>query len=168
MFKLYVLLLIFLNWSQNVYGFGEQTLVDQLTNDYLMAEKDLWVSIEKREDSTLQQIYNVHTQYLNRFYGESNVFLNAIYLNSNPVVVHSIIAINQTSHEIATEFFEHRNYSVLSLKAIDGLKVYKIFDDILKETINSTEFWINVKNVCIFTLYRKAWKNIKIYFNYNY
>lgn len=123
------------------------TLVDQLTKDYLRAEKELWKVIERREDSTLQQIYNVHTEFLNRQYGESNILLNGKHLNKNQIVISSVNAINETSHDIAREFFEHRNYTVLSLKAFDGITLDKTFQQIYNETINSTKFWNSLKNV---------------------
>lgn len=124
------------------------TLVDQLTNDYLEAEKNLWDVIEKREDSTLQQIYNVHTDFLKRHYGESNVLLNGIYMNNiNPKLLNNIITINETSHDIAREFFEHRNYTVLSMKAFEGINLDKTFQSIYEQTINSTDFWNSLKNV---------------------
>lgn len=130
----------------------EQILVDRLIKDYLKEEKHLWKVIEKREVDTLQQIYNVHTMFLNLYYGETNAFSNGLYVN--PRVVNSIIAINETSHDIAREFFEHRNYSVLSMKAFNGISLDKTFNMICDETINSTNFWANLRNVsenkCIF------------------
>lgn len=124
------------------------TLVDQLTKDYLESEKNLWEVIERREDSTLQQIYNIHTDFLNRHYGESNVFLNGVYMNNiNPKLLNNIIKINETSHDIAREFFEHRNYTVLSIKAFEGINLDKTFQSVCEQTINSTDFWNNLKNV---------------------
>lgn len=124
------------------------TLVDQLTTDYLDAEHKLWGVIERREDSTLQQIYNIHTDFLGRNYGESNVLLNGVYMdNINPKLLNNIITINETSHDIAREFFEHRNYTVLSMKAFEGINLDKIFQSICEQTINSTHFWNNLKNV---------------------
>lgn len=123
-------------------------LVDQLTKDYLEAEEKLWEVIERREDSTLQQIYNVHTEFLNRNYGESNVLLNGVYTdNVDPKLLNNIIKINETSHDIAREFFEHRNYTVLSMKALDGINLDKTFASVCEQTINSTDFWSNLQNV---------------------
>lgn len=130
---------------------GQQiTLVDQLTKDYLRAEKELWKVIERREDSTLQQIYNVHTEFLNRHYGESNILLFGKHLKNNMNVRNSVVAINETSHDIAREFFEHRNYTVLSMKAMNGINLDETFDIIFVETANSTDFWNNLKNVSFF------------------
>ncbi|XP_031620535.1 uncharacterized protein LOC116339055 [Contarinia nasturtii] len=122
-------------------------LVDQLTKDYLVAERKLWEVIERREDSTLQQIYNVHTEFLNRNYGETNVFLNGFYANNvDPKLLNCIITINETSHDIAREFFEHRNYTVLSMKAFEGIHLDKTFETVCEQTINSTDFWSNLQN----------------------
>lgn len=124
------------------------TLVDQLIKDYLAAEKNLWEVIEKREDSTLQQIYNIHTDFLNRHYGESNVLLSGVYMDTvNPKLINNIISINETSHDIAREFFEHRNYTVLSMKALDGINLEKTFQSVCEQTINSNGFWGQLKNV---------------------
>lgn len=124
------------------------TLVDNLTKEYLDAEHNLWGVIERREDSTLQQIYNIHTDFLGRHYGESNVLLNGVYMNNvNPKLLNNIITINETSHDIAREFFEHRNYTVLSMKAFEGINLDKTFQSICEQTINSTDFWNNLKNV---------------------
>lgn len=129
------------------------TLVDQLTKDYLDAEKTLWQVIEKREDSTLQQIYNIHTDFLNRHYGESNVLLSGIYMDTvNPKLINNIISINETSHDIAREFFEHRNYTVLSMKALTGINLDKTFQSVCEQTINSNGFWEQLKNVSDFLI----------------
>lgn len=136
------LLLFLVNWSGNVNGaVGDVTLVDQLTTDYLMAEKDLWAVILKREDSTLQQMYNVHTQFLNLNLGGSNVLLNSTHVKGVPsIVAANIIHINATSHDIAEEFFERRNYTVLSEKANKAINLTETFDVILNATLNSSEF----------------------------
>lgn len=123
------------------------TLVDQLTKDYLDAETILWEVIGRREDSTLQQIYNIHTDFLNRHYGESNILLNGIDTANSLKLRSNIITINETSHDIAREFFEHRNYTVLSLKALNGINLDDTFGSICELTINSTDFWDHVKNV---------------------
>lgn len=135
-------LIYFHNWCDNVSAVGEVTLVDQLTIDYLAAEKDLWAVILKREDSTLQQMYNVHTHYLNLDLGGSNVLLNSSYINVNvpDVVASSIIQINKTSHDISEEFFERRNYTVLSEKANKAINLTQIFEAILNATIKSNNF----------------------------
>lgn len=126
------------------------TLVDQLTKDYLAAEKNLWEVIERREDNTLQQIYNVHTEFLKRHYGESNVLLSGLYMNTvSPKLINNIVTINETSHDIAREFFEHRNYTVLSIKALNGINLDKTFQSICELTINSIEFWNELKTVSI-------------------
>lgn len=131
---------------KKIDAIGEHTLVDELTAKYLADEAELWKVIEKREDRTLQFIYNVHTELLNRDFGESNVFLRATYF-PNFRVTGSIMAINDTSHEIQDEFFEHRNYTALSIRATNGINLGKMFDSIYEETINSTEFWSTIKNV---------------------
>lgn len=121
-------------------------LVDRLTKVYLRKENRLWTVIEKRKDDTLQQIYNVHTDFLSRYYGESNAFSNGVYTNTK--VLNTIISINETSLDIAREFFEHRNYSVLSIKSLKGINLLPIeFNLIYNETINSTDFWMSLKNV---------------------
>lgn len=129
-------------------------LVDQLIEDYLKAEKQLWTVIEKREDSTLQQIYNVHTDFLNRHYSQSNILFNEEFTRNNPKIIANVIAINETSVDIAREFFEHRNYSVLSMKALNGITLDELFNIISEETINSTDFWLNVKNVSCYYIQR--------------
>lgn len=130
------------NWCENVTAVGELTLVDQLTADYLVAEKELWAVILKREPSTLQQMYDVHTRFLNLDLGGSNVLLNGTYVKSMlpEVVVDSIIQINKTSYDIADEFFERRNYTVLSEKANAGINLAQTFEAILNATINSNDF----------------------------
>lgn len=121
---------------------GEVTQVDQLTSDYLMAEKDLWAVILKREDSTLQQMYNVHTHFLNLDLGGSNVLLNGTHVKSIAAgeLAGHIIHINQTSYDIAEEFFERRNYTVLSEKANRAINLTETFEAILNATINSNDF----------------------------
>lgn len=125
------------------------SLVDQLIKDYLMAEENLWSAIERREPSTLQQIYDIHTAFLQRHYGESNVILNGIFIRNDPKLTSSIITINETSHDIAREFFEHRNYTVLSMKAYEGINVDKTFNTVFELTVNSTDFWSSLKNVSV-------------------
>lgn len=123
-------------------------LVDQLTKDYIAAEEKLWGVIERREDSTLQQIYNIHMDYLKRHYGEPNVLLNGQHFNEHaPKLKATIIMINETSHDIAREFFEHRNYTVLSMKAFEGIHLDKTFNIVYDLTINSTDFWQSLQNV---------------------
>lgn len=139
--QFWILALLFgCNWCENVTAVGELTLVDQLTADYLIAEKELWDVILKRDDTTLQQMYNVHTLYLNHDLGGSNVLLNGTYVKSADVVAESVIQINQTSHDIAEEFFERRNYTVLSEKANKASDLTAVFDAILKSTIESNDF----------------------------
>lgn len=144
----YLLLLIFVILPNATKSTDSNiVLVDQLTTDYLEAEENLWSVIEKREDSTLQQIYNVHMEFLNRHYGESNVLLHGFYALNSPKLINNIITINETSHEIAREFFEHRNYTVLSMKAFEGINLDKTFKSICELTINSADFWNILKNV---------------------
>lgn len=121
---------------------GEVTQVDQLTSDYLMAEKDLWAVILKREDSTLQQMYNVHTHFLSLDLGGSNVLLNGTHVKSVATgeLAGHIIQINQTSYDIAEEFFERRNYTVLSEKANRAINLTESFEAILNATIKSNDF----------------------------
>lgn len=120
------------------------TLVDRYTNEYLDAEEILWAVIARREHSTLQQIYNIHMDFLNRHYGESNILLNGFF---SPKLAKSVVIINATSHDIAREFFEHRNYTVLSMKAFEGVSLDEIFHAVYELTVNSTEFWNNLENV---------------------
>lgn len=141
--KLFVLLILF-KCALRVDG---KVLVDQLIGDYLKAEQDLWRVIEKREPSTLQQIYDLHTHFLKRDYGQSHTFLNAIYLSRSALIINSILSINQTSHSIAREFFEHRNYTVLSSVAMNGIDLDNTLNVIYDETVNSTEFWDGIHNV---------------------
>lgn len=127
---------------------GKQiTLVDQLTIDYLRAEKDLWDVIKRREPTTLQQIYDLHTEFLNREYGEQNVLLNGKHVNNPQLIIQSVNTINETSQNIAREFFEHRNYTVLSMKAMNGVNLDETFEMIYNETIGSTDFWNSLKHV---------------------
>lgn len=123
------------------------TLVDRYTNEYLDAEENLWAVIARREDSTLQQIYNIHMDFLKRHYGESNILLNGFSESFNPKLANSVVIINATSHDIAREFFEHRNYTVLSMKAFEGINLDTTFHTIYEQTVNSTEFWHNLDNV---------------------
>lgn len=129
-------LIFLLDWCEDVQAVGEVTLVDQLTVDYLAAEKDLWAAILKREDSTLQQMYNVHTHFLNHDLGGSNVLLNS----THDAVAASIVHINKTSHDISEEFFERRNYTVLSEKAFKASNLTDTLLAILNATIKSEDF----------------------------
>lgn len=125
-------------------------LVDQLIKDYLVEEDNLWAVIERREESTLQQIYNIHTEFLHRPYGETNVLLNGIFVDNDPKLRNSIITINDTSHDIAREFFEHRNYTVLSMKSLEGINLDRTFNVVYELAVNSTDFWLSLKNVSDF------------------
>lgn len=139
-----LLLLILFKYSLSISG---QVLIDKLIGDYLKAEQDLWRVIEKREPTTLQQIYDTHTHFLKISHGQSNIFLNNLDPRSNPVVITGIIDINQTSHSIAKQFFIHRNYTALSLVAMRGIEIDKVFQAILDETVNTTAFWESIHNV---------------------
>lgn len=87
---------------------------------------------------------------MKRNYGESNILLNGIFLtNLSPKLANSIIIINTTSHEIAREFFEHRNYTVLSMKAFEGVRIDETFHAVYQLTVNSTEFWNDLENVSV-------------------
>lgn len=134
--------LFILDWCKHVTAVGEVTLVDQLTAEYLAAEKDLWAVILKREDSTLQQMYNLHTRFLNLDLGGSNVLLNSTHAEgiTPTVVAESILYINETSHDIAEEFFERRNYTVLSEKAFKAANLTATFEAVLDATIKSNDF----------------------------
>lgn len=124
------------------------TLVDQLIDDYLVAEKYLWSVIERREPSTLQQIYDNHTYFLNTHYGQSNMLFNIELIDQSPEIVASIHKINETSLDIANEFFgRHRNYSVLSEKAMNGIQTDKLFFAIYNDTIKSPDFWSSTRNL---------------------
>lgn len=123
------------------------TLVDRYTNEYLDAEENLWAVIERREDSTLQQIYNIHMDFLHRNYGESSILSKGILPHLTLTLFNSVHTINTTSHDIAREFFEHRNYTVLSMKAYEGVDLDKTFQTVYKLTVNSTEFWHDLENV---------------------
>lgn len=126
------------------------SLVDQLIDDYLVAEKNLWEVIERREPSTLQQIYNNHTYFLHTHYGQSNMLFNLELVEKSPKIVASVIKINETSLDIANEFFgRHRNYSALSIKAFNGIIIDKLFEEIYNDTINSTDFWSSIQKVSI-------------------
>lgn len=124
------------------------SLVDQLTDDYVVAERYLWTVIERRESSTLQQIYNNHTYFLNIHYGQSNMLFNLELIEKSPKIVASVNKINETSLDIANEFFgRRRNYTVLSMKAFNGITIDKLFDEIYNDTINSTDFWSSIRKV---------------------
>lgn len=133
-------------------GLGEYCLIDRLINDYLTAEDELWGFIEKREARTLQRMYDLHTVFLNRDYGESGVMRNSIFLHTRPQLIESMAEINTTSFVIAEEFFERRNYSVLSLKAARGTNLSSSFDVIYNEVVNGTEFWNKIKSVNVHEL----------------
>lgn len=128
------------------------TLVDQLTKDYLTAEQELWKVIERRDSDTLQQIYNLHMEFLKQPYNGTNILLNGKSISNNQMVRKSLMAINVTSRDIAQEFFEPsvRNYSVLSIKALNGVELEKTFEVVYNHTINSTQFWNIMKNVSKF------------------
>lgn len=124
------------------------SLVDQLIDDYVVAERHLWTVIERRETNTLQQIYDNHTYFLNTHYGQSNMLFNLELIAKSPKIVASVNKINETSLDIANEFFgRHRNYTVLSMKAFNGITIEKLFDEIFNDTINSTDFWSSIRHV---------------------
>lgn len=125
------------------------TLVDRCTNEYLDAEENLWAVIARREDSTLQQIYNIHMDFLHRNYGESKIISKGFLPHLTLTLVNSVNTINTTSHDIAREFFEHRNYTVLSMKAFEGVDLDKTFQAVYNLTVNSTEFWQDLENVSV-------------------
>lgn len=125
------------------------TLVDRYINEYLDAEENLWTVIARREDSTLQQIYNIHMDFLHRNYGESNILSKGFLPHLTLTLLNSVNTINTTSHDIAREFFEHRNYTVLSMKAFEGVDLDKTFQLVHKLTVNSTEFWQDLENVSL-------------------
>lgn len=128
------------------------TLVDQLTKDYLASEQELWKVIERRDQDTLQQIYNVHMEFLKRPNNGTNILLNGKSIGNNQMVRKSLMVINVTSSDIAQEFFEPivRNYSVLSIKALNGIKLEGIFEVVYNHTIDSSDFWNKMKNVSKF------------------
>lgn len=124
------------------------SLVDQLAENYLKEENHLWSVIEKREDSTLQQIHDVHMNFLKRHYGESNILLShSDSIDNSHKILSNINVINETSYDIAHEFFGHPNYTVLSMKALNGINLDKTFESIYELTVNSTIFWTNLQNV---------------------
>lgn len=137
--------------SNDIIAKPNITLVDRYINEYLDAEENLWAVISRREDSTLQQIYNIHMDFLKRPCGESNILLNGFLENFSSKLANSVIIINATSHEIALEFFEHRNYTVLSMKAFEGVNLDKTFHTVYELTVNSTEFWHDLENVSVYT-----------------
>lgn len=128
------------------------TLVDQLTKDYLAAEQELWKVIERRDPDTLQQIYNLHMEFLKQPYNGTNILLNGKSISNNQMVRKSLMDINETSRDIAQEFFapDIRNYSVLSIKALNGVDLEKTFEVVYNHTINSSKFWNIMKNVSKF------------------
>lgn len=132
-----------------VNGERQDVFVDQLTSDYLKVEQSLWRAIEKREPSTLQQIYNIHTQFMSKNYGQSNVLREQIYLELNESISENFRVIDNVTAQLALEFFQNRNYAALSKVAEDGIQLEQETDSILSETVNNTEFWDNVKNVGI-------------------
>lgn len=147
--------------SNDIIAKPNITLVDRCINEYLDAEENLWAVIARREDSTLQQIYNIHMDFLKRHYGESNILLHGFLENLSPKLANSIIIINATSHEIAREFFEHRNYTVLSMKALEGVDLDKTFHIVYELTVNSTEFWHDLENVSVNTGRKKFFCHLK-------
>lgn len=132
-----------------VNGERQDVLVDQLTSDYLKVEQSLWRAIEKREPSTLQQIYNIHTQFMSKNYGQSNVLRDQIYLKFNGSIAKNFLVIDNITAHLSLEFFENRNYAALSKVAENGIQLEQETDSIFGETVNSTEFWDDVKNVNI-------------------
>lgn len=132
-----------------VNGEIQEVLVDQLTSDYLKIEQSLWRVIEKREPSTLQQIYNIHTRFMGKDYGESNVLREQIYLKRNDSVAASIHVIDDVAAKLALEFFENRNYVALSAVAESGIQLERETDAIFSHTVNSTDFWESIHNVSV-------------------
>lgn len=135
--------------SDDIMAKPNITLIDRYINEYLDAEENLWAVIARREDSTLQQIYNIHMDFLHRPYGESNILFNGFLPHLTLKSFNSVTTINTTSHDIAREFFEHRNYTVLSMKAFEGVDLDKTFQTVYKLTVNSTEFWQDLENVSV-------------------
>lgn len=130
-----------------VHGEIQEVLVDQLTSDYLKIEQSLWRVIEKREPSTLQQIYNIHTTFMKRDHGESNVMRNHVYMHHNESIAAHINKIDEVTAKLALEFFERRNYVALSAVAEEGILLERQTDAIFEHTVNNTEFWYSIQNV---------------------
>lgn len=126
---------------------SNEVLVDQLTSDYLKVEQSLWRVIEKREPSTLQQIYNIHTRFMSLSYGETNVLRQQVYLNLNQNVSQNVVAIDEVTAKLSLEFFENRNYVALSAIAEKGIHLEQETEAIFQSTVNDTSFWEVIQNV---------------------
>lgn len=135
---------------------NHEVLVDQLTSDYLKVEQSLWRVIEKREPSTLQQIYNIHTRFMSLSYGETNVLREQIYLNLNQSVSQNVVAIDEVTAKLSLEFFENRNYVALSAIAEKGIHLEHETEAIFQSTVNDTSFWEVIQNVSGLVLGRAA------------
>lgn len=121
---------------------GQAIIVDQFTADYLKVEQSLWRVIEKREPSTLQQIYNIHTRFMSLNYGQTDVLLNGGSVD--PSIVTNIEVINETTAKLSEEFFENRNYVALSAVAEKGIQLEKETDNIIRLVVNSSVFWKSI------------------------
>lgn len=128
-------------------AYSNDVLVDELTSDYLKVEQNLWNVIEKREPSTLQQIYNIHTYYMGLRFGEINVLSESIYLTLNQNISENVDVINNISANLTVEFFQNRNYVALSAVAEKGIQLEREIEAIFQATINDTLFWELVQNV---------------------
>lgn len=142
-----IALLLLFALGSAVTGEIQEVLVDQLTSDYLKVEQSLWRVIEKREPSTWQQIYNIHTRFMSKDYGGSNVLRERVYLQLNDSVAANIQVIDDVTTKLAWEFFENRNYEALSAVAADGIRLERETDAIVQQTVNNTEFWDDIRNV---------------------
>lgn len=109
MFRAYHLSVFVVIFIVNLTTAVDVTIVDHLTADYLRAEKNLWKVVERRESNALDQIYDVHSQYLNRDFGETNVILNRTYVKALPqLVIDAVIEIKKTSHHLLDAIYRHR------------------------------------------------------------
>lgn len=138
---------VFVNNNGVVHGEVQDLLVDQLTSDYLKIEQSLWRVVEKREPSTLQQIYNIHTRFMTRNHGESYVLRNGTYLVHNESIAANIRVIDDVSAELVLEFFVNRNYVALSAVSEKGIHLERETDAIIAQTVNNSAFWESIQNV---------------------
>lgn len=128
-------------------GLVENLLVNKLIVQYLQIENDLWQVIERREENTLEQIYNEHKNQL-----KENQFQN--YIDRIRIVVdlnlsNQLRFLNETTTKVYF-ILQSRDYGGLNRFA-HSTQVQNISS--VMESINqmaSNDLWIDLKDVCHF------------------
>lgn len=134
-----------------------QTLqINKLISRYFQTEEYLWIVIERREENTLEQIYNEHKTVLN-----DNKFMNVIERMRITVdfeLIKNLKFLNETSTRVYN-ILKSRDYGELN-KFARSDRVQNVTDAIeaVSRLCNTTDFWRDLENVS-FLESKKFWVN---------